>query len=472
MQHSNLRRPEFWILVVAGLAWIDAAAGRGLAGLVLASIPGAMMLTTAVGFLLFPGDKGLARTGALGAVVGMLFAVPILLVSPVAALGLFLASGAGLVACGLIGLEGLPLPAGLEPVGRDLRIGAEVGLDEAVLGVAAITMGVFGDGGQSRVARETDECIDWLRENGWLNAPADFHEDPPALETGEIGFETRSVSGFSLEVMSFGSGFSPRADAPGGQRYLGYTASQRAYAWVLRGDEEAPWLVNVHGLTMGQPRLDLWLLQADLLHRKLGLNLVFPVLPLHGPRGQGRISGRGYMTGDVMDTIHAESQAIWDVRRIIGWIWGQGVGRIGVHGVSLGGYTAALVASLEPGLRCAIAGIPAADPAWLVWWHASIAAREDAETAGLSLDDMTTALRVVSPLAMDPRIPGAHRYIYAGRADRFVPPVVVERLWQHWGQPRIHWYPGSHLSGPLYPEAVSFLASAVERSLKASHEGE
>jgi hypothetical protein len=85
---------------------------------------------------------------------------------------------------------------------------------------------------------------------------------------------------------------------------------------------------------------------------------------------------------------------------------------------------------------------------------------------------MTTALRVVSPLAMDPRIPGAHRYIYAGRADRFVPPVVVERLWQHWGQPRIHWYPGSHLSGPLYPEAVSFLASAVERSLKASHQGE
>lgn len=468
MHYPNLRRLEFWVLVIAGLAWMDAAAGRGLLTLVLGAIPGAMMLTAAVGFLLFPGDRALARTGALGAVVGMLFSVPVLLASPAAALGLFIASVAGLVACGLIGVEDLPLPADLDPAPRDLRIGAEVGLDEAVLGVAAITMGVFSSGEQSRVAKETAQCIDWLKESGWLDSPTDFHEAPPALETSEIGFETRSVSGFSLEVMSFDSGYAPRVDAPGAQRYLGYSASQRAYAWVLRGDEDAPWLVNIHGLTMGQPRLDLWLLQADLLHRKLGMNLVFPVLPLHGPRGQTIISGRGYLTGDVMDTIHAETQAIWDTRRIIGWLWNQGTERIGVHGVSLGGYTAALVASLEPGLRCAIAGIPAADPAWLTWWHASAGARAAAEAAGLSLEDMSTALRVVSPLAMDPQIPGVHRYIYAGRADRFVPPIVVERLWRHWGQPDIHWYPGSHLAGPLYPAAVSFLARAVESSLGTS----
>jgi dienelactone hydrolase len=446
---------------------MDAASGRGLLGLVLAALPGAMMLTTAVGFLFFPGDRGLARTGALGAVVGMIFAIPMLLAAPAAALGLFLVSAAGLVACGLIGVEGLPLPAGLDPAPRDLRIGAEVGMDEAVLGVAAITMGVFSGGEQGRVAKETAQCIDWFADNGWLEAPATFHDDPPALETGEIGFETRSVSGFSLEVMSFDSGYTPRADAPGAQRYFGYTASQRCFAWVLRGDEGAPWLVNIHGLTMGQPRLDLWLLQADLLHRKLGFNLVFPVLPLHGPRGQTRISGRGYLTGEVMDTLHAEAQAVWDVRRIIGWLWNQGVERIGVHGVSLGGYTAALVASLEQGLRCVIAGIPAADPAWLTWWHASAAARAAAEDAGLTLEDMSTALRVVSPLALDLQVPGAHRYVYAGRADRFVPPVVVERLWQHWGQPAIHWYPGSHLAVPLYPDAVGFLAKAAETSLKA-----
>jgi hypothetical protein len=465
MSNANLKRLEFWILLVCGMAWMDAGAEVGLLTLMLATIPGGAMLTAAIGFLMFPGGQGIARTGALGSAVGIVLAVPVLLFDPVTALGLAAASLAGVAACGLIGVEGIPVPEDLDPPAPTPRLGLEVGADEAVLGVTAVTMGVFSSGGQSEVARETDDALEWFSGQGWLKEPSRFHEAPEALANTDAVFEPRGVSGMAVEIMSFESGYAARPEAPGAQRYMDYMPCRRAWAWVLRGDEDAPWLVNVHGLSMGTPWLDLKLLQARMLHREMGLNLVFPVLPLHGPRGLSRISGRGYLSGNVMDTIHAQSQAIWDIRRIIGWLWAQGSDRIGLHGVSLGGYTAALVASLEPGLRCVVAGIPAANPAWLIWWHASQLARRECIAAGLTEEKLARVLRVISPLAMDPQVPGAHRHIYAGIADRFVPPVVAEQLWEHWGQPDICWYPGAHLSILWHDETVKFLRRALEASL-------
>ena len=466
MSYANLKRFEFWLLLVCGLAWLDAGADEGLLTLLLAAVPGGAMLSAAIGFLMYPGDQGIARTGALGAFVGIVFAIPVLLFDPATALGLAAASAVGVAACGLMGAEGIPVPEDLDPPSPTPRLGAEVGSDEIVLGLASITMGVYSGGGQSAVAREIGEALDWYDDNDWLKTPSRFHEEPPPLEDADIVFESREVAGLPIEVMSFDSGYAVRPEAPGGQRYMGYAPNHRAYAWVLRGDDEAPWLVNVHGLTMGQPWLDLKLLQADMLHRSLGLNLVFPVLPLHGPRALSRISGRGYLTGNAMDTIHAQTQAIWDIRRIIGWLWNQGSDRIGIHGVSLGGFTTALVSSLEQGLRCAIAGMPAADGAWLVWWHASATARRECLAAGIDEERLQQVFRVISPLAMDPQVPGARRYIYAGLADRFVPPVVVERLWEHWGQPSIYWYPGSHLSVLLHDGPIRYLRQAAESSLK------
>ncbi|MGD8424748.1 MAG: hypothetical protein PVH13_05865, partial [Gammaproteobacteria bacterium] len=66
MSYANLKRFEFWILLICGLAWLDAGAGEGLLALLLAAIPGGAMLSAAVGFLFYPGDHGIARTGALG----------------------------------------------------------------------------------------------------------------------------------------------------------------------------------------------------------------------------------------------------------------------------------------------------------------------------------------------------------------------------------------------------------------------
>ena len=72
----------------------------------------------------------------------------------------------------------------------------------------------------------------------------------------------------------------------------------------------------------------------------------------------GLQKGVAFPGEDVMDDVHATAQAVWDIRRLLSWIRSQEPeSRIGLNGMSLGGYIAALVASLEPGLTCAILGV-------------------------------------------------------------------------------------------------------------------
>ena len=109
---------------------------------------------------------------------------------------------------------------------------------------------------------------------------------------------------------------------------------------------------------MGTPNIDLSLFHAQWLHEELGLNVLLPVQPLHGRRRRGSPKGTTYPAGDLLDNVHGAAQAVWDVRRALSWIRSQDPdARIGLTGVSLGGYVGALVASLDPDLACAILGV-------------------------------------------------------------------------------------------------------------------
>src|SRR3546814_18310431 len=93
-----------------------------------------------------------------------------------------------------------------------------------------------------------------------------------------------------------------------------------------------------------------------------------PVLPLHGPRSTGWRSGDHYLDGDMTDLVYAESQALWDLRRTLAWLRANEPGaRVGVYGISLGGYNAALLSGYDKELDFVVAGIPVVDLAQALW---------------------------------------------------------------------------------------------------------
>jgi dienelactone hydrolase len=216
---------------------------------------------------------------------------------------------------------------------------------------------------------------------------------------------------------------------------------------------------------MGYPIVDFEAFPVRWLHDTLGLNIVMPVLPLHGPRKVGRISGERFLDSDLLDTIHAEAQAMWDIRRVLSWVQTQEPASIGVYGLSLGGYTASLLAGLEPGLACVIAGIPATDFLRLAMLHTRSATMRCAERAGLVWNQVAELLRVISPLATAPRVPHDRLFMFAGTRDRLVPADHVTELWNHWKRPRMAWYHGSHFSFLWEPETRSLVREALTMTM-------
>jgi dienelactone hydrolase len=152
---------------------------------------------------------------------------------------------------------------------------------------------------------------------------------------------------------------------------------------------------------------------------------------------------------------------MWDTRRILSYLRAQGAPGIGVFGLSLGGYNAALLASLDAGLACAIPGIPATDFSRLMWRHGAPLELRKVEHHGLRRDMADEVLRVISPLELEPRVQKEHLAIFAGTADRLVPPDQVHDLWEHWGRPRIHWYQGAHVTFMLDPRVERLIGETL-----------
>jgi len=465
MDYQMARRPEPWLLAVAGVLWFGYGADGGVLGLLAAAIPGALTLGAAVASMFFPGDRLVPRTGAAGGLVGLLYAIAMFLFTPLSALLLGAMSALAALSAARLAADDLVVPEGQEaPPADDLRVLTEIAVDEAVLGSLATVMGVYSEPVQPRVGRELDETLDWLRAHGWLDAPGSFHETPPPIGPAAIG--PARTAGIDYEVMRFDSEFEPRPGAPGRERWLDYRNNRTAEARIVRARGSRDWVICVHGLGMGRAWLDLRAMGAGWMQRR-GLNIAFPVLPLHGPRANNAISGAGFLSGDVANTLHALTQAAWDIRRLVAWLREEGAESIGIAGMSLGGYSTALVASLEDGIDCAIAGIPPSEFGAMTCYHANARALALAAAEDITPERIGTALRPVSPLALQPRLPLERRFIFGALADRFVSTDQVEMLWQHWDQPEILWYPGAHLSFRFHRSVRDFVDGALRRTVLA-----
>lgn len=292
-----------------------------------------------------------------------------------------------------------------------------------------------------RVTNEVTAALELYRQKGWLRHPEGFFAVPPPLT--DVTVRPVSSMGRNYERLFFDSEYEPHPGEPGRERWSSYSANRRGYGLMLRHRKPRPWLVCVHGAVMGRAALDLTLFRAWHLYRDLGLNVVLPVLPLHGPRGRGLPRGAGFPSGDLLNQVHVAAQAVWDVRRLLSWVRAQQPdSMIGLNGLSFGGYIASLVASLDDGITCAILGVPVSDPIELLGRHAGLSRRDPArETLALA----QPIGRMISPMALTPRVPMQGRFIYAGIADRLVHPRdQVTRIWEHWGRPEIEWYPGGH----------------------------
>lgn len=459
--------PQWWsfsslVPALAGALWLWMAA-RGGTAVLLGALPGALLLGTGLSGLLWDAGTRTLQYMALASGLGVLLSVPVaVLLGPVIGIVLGAISAASFLAAGYLALGEHRRPSDVPAPEISPGLALRTAIDEVMMCVIILTTWPVAVGPvATRVRREASEAYPLFEERGWLAKPATYHREPPPL--GEPAIQPISHRGWEIECLTFDSLYEPRAEEPGRERWLARRHDPSAYAWTLRHPGGArPWLICVHGIRVGTLSRNLSLFRPDYLHEELGLNILMPVLPTHGPRRRGPISGERTLSGDVMDSLHAGEQAVWDLRRLISWLRrSEGAPAVGAIGHSLGGYVVALLASLERDLDCAVAGNPAVDPAHLFWTNAPAIVTHSLSAEGMREDTLGELLRPVSPLALTPLIPLERRAIFAGVGDRVVPPAEADSLWRHWERPRVGWYQGAHSRFLRAPEARRVLEGTL-----------
>lgn len=283
--------------------------------------------------------------------------------------------------------------------------------------------------------------------------PTRFFERPPS------GVRVRAEKGRWLprfepedgtcETLSFDSPFQP-VNPSQHKPYLRHGANRVAHARMLRHRQgPRPTIVAIHGFTADWYLINEWVFALPWFYR-MGCDIVLFTLPFHGPR-QSRcspFSGHGYFAGGPSRLNEAVAQSVYDFRILFEWLQRQrGVEQIGVTGLSLGGFTTAMLASVEDRLSFAIPNVPVVSLADLVleWQPIGWLLRAAFATKRMDLTDVRRLVAVSCPLTYPPVLPSERLMIVSGVGDRLAPPKHSRLLWDHWGRCRIHWFPGSHI---------------------------
>jgi pimeloyl-ACP methyl ester carboxylesterase len=227
-------------------------------------------------------------------------------------------------------------------------------------------------------------------------------------------------------------------------KYQSARRNQTCHArWYRHHDKGRPCAVILHGYMAGSYAIEerIWDV-PDLFH--LGIDVVISVLPFHGPR---RSEKRGYLppafpSSDPRFTIEGFRQLVCDQQALFAFLRSQGASALGVMGMSLGGYAAALLATLESDLSFLVLFVPLASIEDFARKHGRFTG-SSAEQAEQYLA-LRAAQRVISPLARPPLIAKERVLVIEGVSDLVTGPEHAAQLASHFGAKTVR-FAGGHL---------------------------
>ena len=167
----------------------------------------------------------------------------------------------------------------------------------------------------------------------------------------------------------------------------------------------------------------------------------------------------------VGDLGHLALATIEDARALAGWLYREGVGRIGFTGVSRGGQMAVIAAS--------VTRIPIAATAMVSSFSASPIYTQGLISKRICWDRLTHPLGAQEALAQALDLSDVRHYprpvceesihLIGARADGYVKPGWVANLHRYLPEANLSWVAGGHVSAYLFEKDT--YAQAIERSL-------
>ncbi len=304
---------------------------------------------------------------------------------------------------------------------------------------------------------------------GTLGVPSRFFPEPalPQVALTPVGEGPHGTHVVDLAYTTDYQPFHPAAR----ELYLAHRENQTAHVRWWTSDRGRPTIVFIHGLAGGNHWMTARTFVAD-YWLKHGYDVCSFQLPHHGNRisaEHGKVrSSALFLSPNPLRMNEAFGHAIYDLRALAMFLRSRGCEHVGAMGMSLGGYTTALWASVAGtgdvgGIDFAVAMIPAVSFGQLMWnANDESAQRRRAIKDGVTQDLLVDAFAVHSPLTRAPRIAKDRLFIVAGRGDRITGPEQAEILAKHWDRP-VMWFDGGHLAQIGRGDALR----SIRRSLDA-----
>ena len=202
--------------------------------------------------------------------------------------------------------------------------------------------------------------------------------------------------------------------------------------------------------------------------RDLGIEVWVPRLPAHCERTpQGAISGERCLSADLVTTGEAVRLAVAETKALSDWLRGR-VGSVGLWGVSLGGWVAALTLTTKTAIDAAVLWTPVIDPQNTMWDSPLTAPIRDALVdAGVDRDLTDEAFRKYSPGHRRLQLRSDDVVLIGARFDNVVDPRSLFDLEHRWDVP-VRWFPHGHISVTCSPRARRYARQALKSRLMAT----
>lgn len=226
-----------------------------------------------------------------------------------------------------------------------------------------------------------------------------------------------------------------------------HNAVSHAEHWC-HGDWPRPTIIVAHGFASDAAWLNARALALGSFYRA-GYDVLLFTFPHHGPRAEPfrPFNGFGVFGHGLLHFNEVTLQAIHDLRVFMNHLRARQVERIGITGISLGGYTAALLACVDDRLDYCIPVVPAVTPidAFLAWQPTGMLLSRLMLSQGVGVAQMRGLVAIHNPLTYASPMAGERVLIIGGAGDRVTEPHHVELLHRHWPGSTLHWFPGNHV---------------------------